>query len=89
MYGCCYRKDDTLNITILTKAACPKCLAAKSKLAMMGLGYAEERVTLEKLQDLNLTDTDIPAFVIEGKGYTYPAAMALLKEHREAEPTGT
>lgn len=79
MYGCSYKEDEALNITILTKPGCPKCLSAKSKLGLMGLKYSEETATIHKMMEFGLNDTDIPAIVIDGKGYTYPAAMAFLK----------
>ena len=80
MYGCSYREDEALNITILTKVACPKCMSAKSKMALMDLKYSEEPVTANRLKELGLGPEDIPAFVIDGEGFTYPAAMAVLKE---------
>jgi glutaredoxin len=67
-------------VVVLTKPGCVKCLAAKPKLQMMGVSFSEEIATIEKLSSVGLTEVDLPGFVIDGVGYTYPAAMAELKK---------
>ena len=68
-----------MNITLLTKPGCARCFSAKAKLSILDLTYEEEDATQERIKSLGLTESDIPSFVIDGKGYTYPEAMAELK----------
>jgi len=68
-----------MDVTILTKPGCVRCLAAKPKMSILGVPYVEELATLGRLTMAGLTEFDIPGFIIDGKGYTYPEAMAKLK----------
>jgi glutaredoxin len=65
-----------VEIVLVSKPGCPRCLLAKDKLHRMNLPYR-----MGNLGDIGpVEDTDFPVFLIDGERYSYPAAMARLKE---------
>ena len=69
-----------MEVIMLTKPGCARCLLAKPKLSLLGVSFVEEQATLDRLKSVGLTEKDIPGFIIDSIGFTYPAAMLELKD---------
>jgi glutaredoxin len=78
-------------ITVYGKANCPKCDAAKMKLALMGLRFAfvdlaqvgvfrEHPRAVDAQVESVLRKDDVPLFLIDERWYDYPEAMRFLKD---------
>ena len=62
-----------MHVTVISKAGCARCLAAKAKLCRMGITFTEIPPRGE------LGGQSLPLIVIDGETYEYPAAMRELK----------
>ncbi|MDR1535527.1 MAG: glutaredoxin [Planctomycetota bacterium] len=88
-----------MTIEVYSKPGCGKCAAAKSKLNLMGLDYAEHNLEyhvklhegwrLDGSADVmaahTLLDT-LPIFRLDGEFCDYPTAMRKLKDLRRPAP---
>lgn len=73
-----------MDIDVLTKPGCGKCLAAKGKLQLMKLSYTEHKATEERLAHYGMQEANLPVIVIDDCAYDYPGAMKVLKETLDA-----
>lgn len=70
-----------MQVQVITKAGCARCLLAKDKLKRLGVEYTEI------LAGPGHTG-EAPIIVIEGVHYSYADAMRVLKERLDSETVG-
>lgn len=70
-----------MDIMIVSKPGCPRCLLAKDKLNRMGFSFRE--VAVEDAE-IEVQDIEFPVLLLDGIRHTYPSAMARLKELKNA-----
>jgi len=86
-------EDDALPlIKLYGKPGCGKCESAEDKVQRLGFTYSKGSIEdvvsglvrdTEALTQYAMQDGDLPVFVINGQGYTYPEAMKWMKNFKK------